>query len=102
MNWEVIQMRWPQYRTLARRRWLALSDAQLDSICGLKELLAQNLRMSYGVSREIAEREIESWLATFDDDEHAPGEDGFGASGKLPAQALKAALEQRRRSDPRR
>jgi hypothetical protein len=104
MRWDLIQMRWPQYRILARRRWRMLSDSQLDSICGLRELLAQNLQVSYGLSRETAERDIESWTSTFDEDAYGPGEPVLGEVGKPPehAQALRIALEQRRRSDPRR
>jgi hypothetical protein len=69
MNWEEIEARWSQYRPLARRRWLALSDAQFDLINGRRQLLAENLQVSYGVTRETAELEIDRWSATFDNEE---------------------------------
>jgi len=103
MRWDLIQMRWPQYRLLAKRRWLSLTDAQLDEVCGLQELLAKSLQSSYGISREAAEREIDSWTSTFDDDAYGLNDEPFRAEAAkdAPAAALRRP-EPRRRSDPRR
>jgi uncharacterized protein YjbJ (UPF0337 family) len=103
MRWDLIQMRWAQYRLLAKRRWLALTDAQLDEVCGLKELLTKSLQSSYGLSREAAERQIDSWTSTFDDDAYGVDDQPFDveAAKGAPAVALRGP-DPRRRSDPRR
>jgi hypothetical protein len=97
-------MRWPQYRLLAQRRWLALTEAQLDEVCGLKELLTKSLQASYGLSRDAAERQIDSWTSTFDDDAYGLNEEPFHAetAKSTPAVATLRRPEPRRRSDPRR
>jgi hypothetical protein len=106
MRWDLIQMRWPQYRLLARRRWRELSDAQLTEMCGLKELLVQSLQASYGMSREVAECDIDSWTSTFEDDVHGLRDEAFAETAAAVTGATPAAVmrrpDPRRRSDPRR
>jgi hypothetical protein len=72
MNWREIEARWFEYLPLAKRRWLALSDAQFHLINGRRQLLAEQLQASYGVTRENAELEIDRWCNTFGDGEPEP------------------------------
>ena len=55
MNWREIEARWFEYLPLAKRRWLALGDEQLDLIKGSRPVLSEQLQASYGVSGEDAE-----------------------------------------------
>ena len=103
MKWDEIKIRWLEYRPLAKRHWLALSDEQLDAIDGQRQLLSQSLQASYGVSHDIAELQIDTWATTFDDEEHESRRHE-PAVGDL-ARARKPPLESpelRRRTNPRR
>ncbi len=102
MRWDLIQLRWAQYRIMAKRRWLALTDDQLTEICGLKDRLATSLQSTYGISREVADLEIEAWCATFDDLNTIADDHLELTEATLPAASLQHSLEQRRRSEPRR
>jgi uncharacterized protein YjbJ (UPF0337 family) len=103
MRWDEIQTRWVEYRPLAKRRWLALSDDQLETIGGRQDQLAVSLQASYGVTREVADREIEAWCTTFDDAAHGLYDYNFEVtSAALAPQKPPLAQETRRRTHPRR
>jgi hypothetical protein len=69
MRWEQIQVSWMEFRPRAKRHWIELSESQLDSINGNRELLADILQESYGLARDDADEEILAWSMTFGDDE---------------------------------
>jgi uncharacterized protein YjbJ (UPF0337 family) len=103
MRWDEIQTRWVEYRPLAKRRWLALSDDQLETIDGRQEQLAVSLQASYGVTREVADREIEAWCTTFDDAAHSLYDYNIEVtSDALSLPKPTQAQETRRRINPRR
>jgi hypothetical protein len=92
MNWREIETRWFEYLPLAKRRWLALSDAQFELINGRRQLLSEQLQASYGVSRENAELEIDRWCNTFD--EPSPADES--SANRVPDDRLPL----RRRTNP--
>lgn len=103
MKWDEIKIHWLEYRPLAKRRWLALSDEQLEVINGQRQLLSQSLQATYGVSRDIAELQIDTWATTFDDEEHESRR--YESAVADSARARKPPLESpelRRRTNPRR
>jgi hypothetical protein len=103
MRWDEIQTRWVEYRPLAKRRWLALSDDQLETIGGRQELLAVSLQASYGVTREVADREIEAWCTTFDDGGQGLYDYNFEVTNdSLAPEKIAHAQDLRRRTNPRR
>jgi uncharacterized protein YjbJ (UPF0337 family) len=61
MNWERIELNWRHYKGNARRHWVKLSEEQLDFVAGNRERLADKIREVYGVSQEIAEKQLASW-----------------------------------------
>ncbi|HEY7237856.1 MAG TPA: general stress protein CsbD [Burkholderiales bacterium] len=61
MNWERIELNWRHYKGNARRHWVKLSEAELDLVGGNRERLAEKIREVYGVSSEIAEKQLASW-----------------------------------------
>lgn len=69
MRWETIEVQWPDYRVRAKRHWVELSEEQLDSIRGKRELLADSLQESYGLPRDLADEQIRDWCTTFGEDE---------------------------------
>lgn len=103
MRWEEIETRWLRYRPLAKRRWLALSDQQLDAINGRRELLCEILQERYGVSRDIADLEIDTWCTTFDDEaqESSQQEPAIADSSPVTRPPTESS-DMRRRTHPRR
>ena len=102
MRWDNIRVRWSEFRPLAKRHWLALNDAQLELIGGRRDLLAEVLQQTYGVSGDAAELQIDAWCDTFEDAEdytrtvQAPG------GGAPPSETQRSTgLEMRRRTNPR-
>jgi uncharacterized protein YjbJ (UPF0337 family) len=61
MNWERIEGNWEHYRGNAKRRWLKLTDEQLDLTWGKREELAAKIEQAYGISRDQAEKQLASW-----------------------------------------
>jgi len=61
MNWKFIEVNWKHYKGNAKRHWVKLSDDELEVIAGNREQLAEKIRQVYGVSPEIAEKQLASW-----------------------------------------
>ncbi len=72
MQWKQVEGRWTRYQTKARRRWSKLSDEDWDQIGGRRDALVARVQATYGDEREAAERQIDEWLKTLDDDERQP------------------------------
>jgi uncharacterized protein YjbJ (UPF0337 family) len=53
-NWRALESR-------VRRHWYRLSNDDIASINGEREILIRRLQERYGFSREHAEREIDAW-----------------------------------------
>ena len=61
MNWDQIEGKWGQYKGLARQRWGKLTDNDLQVIAGKKDLLLGKLQELYGIAKEEAQHQIETW-----------------------------------------
>jgi uncharacterized protein YjbJ (UPF0337 family) len=61
MEWARIQANWKHYKGNARRHWMKLSEEALELVAGNREQLAQKLREVYGLSEELAEKQLAEW-----------------------------------------
>jgi uncharacterized protein YjbJ (UPF0337 family) len=61
MNWDRIEGNWEHFKGNAKRHWVKLSDEQLDVVAGKREELAGKIQEVYGVSKEIAEKQLTAW-----------------------------------------
>lgn len=61
MDWDRIEGNWQHFKGNAKRHWSKLSDEQLDVVAGKRALLAGKIQEVYGVSKEIAERQLAAW-----------------------------------------
>lgn len=61
MVWSRIEQDWKHFKESARKRWGRFSDVTLDGMLGRRAALASNVRLSYGVSPEEAERQVAEW-----------------------------------------
>jgi uncharacterized protein YjbJ (UPF0337 family) len=61
MEWGRIEANWKHYKANARRHWIKLSEEDLELVAGNREQLADKIRSVYGVSKEIAEKQLSAW-----------------------------------------
>jgi len=68
MNWNQIEGQWLQLKGAVKSQWAKLTDDDLDNVAGKRDQLVGKLQARYGVLQEDAEKQIDSWIATFDAD----------------------------------
>jgi uncharacterized protein YjbJ (UPF0337 family) len=64
MNWDRIEGNWMQFKGKVRAQWGKLTDDDLEFVKGKRTELAGRIQERYGLARDQAEREIDSWLNT--------------------------------------
>ncbi len=62
MNWDRIEGHWKQLKGKVREEWGELTDDDFDVINGRKDQLAGRIQERYGIAREEAEEQVDSWL----------------------------------------
>lgn len=62
MNWDRIEGNWKQFRGQVRQQWGKLTDDDMDYVEGRRDQLAGILQERYGIARDEADRQIDSWL----------------------------------------
>lgn len=68
MNENILEGKWMQLRGSIREKWGELTDDELDQIAGKRDKLAGVLKERYGYTELEAEREIDDFLSSWDDD----------------------------------
>jgi uncharacterized protein YjbJ (UPF0337 family) len=63
MNWDQIEGKWKEIKGKARSKWAKLTDEDLESIKGKKDMLLGRLQQRYGMKRDAAEREVDTWIS---------------------------------------
>ncbi|HTV55625.1 MAG TPA: CsbD family protein [Terriglobia bacterium] len=64
MNWDQVQGQWKQFKGSVREKWGKLTDDDLQIIAGQKDKLIGRLQERYGLFREAAEDQAETWSKT--------------------------------------
>lgn len=64
MNWDQVEGNWKQLKGKALQKWGELTNDDMDVIEGRREELAGRLQRRYGIAKEEANRQIDSWLKT--------------------------------------
>ena len=62
MNWEQVEGKWDQFKGRVKEKWGNLTDDDLTMIEGQRENLAGRLKERYGLEKEAAENEIDTWV----------------------------------------
>jgi hypothetical protein len=63
MDWTAVLAEWKPFSNEVRAHWSKLTSSQLDAIAGVRIRLAEQIRVSYGVTPDEAERQIRSFEA---------------------------------------
>ena len=61
MNWDRIEGNRKQFKGNVKEQWGKLTDDHLDTIAGKRDQLTGKIQESYGVSKDEAEKQIDSW-----------------------------------------
>ena len=61
MNWDQIKGNWKQFKGKAKQQWGDLTDDELDKAEGNRDVLVGKIQEKYGISKEEAEKHIDSW-----------------------------------------
>jgi len=62
VNWQQFKGDWNVARGKLREQWGRLTDDDLEQIEGRREHLLGRVQQRYGMTREEAERAVDSWL----------------------------------------
>ena len=61
MNWDQVEGKWKQLKGSVKHKWGKLTDDDLDVIAGKRDQLVGKIHERYGVTREGAQTQIDSW-----------------------------------------
>ena len=61
MNWDRIEGNWKQFKGKVKAQWGKLTDDQIDVIAGKRESLAGKIQETYGVGRDVTEKQLTAW-----------------------------------------
>ena len=61
MNWDQVEGKWKQARGTIKQKWGKLTDDDLDLIAGHRDKLVGKLQERYGIAKEEAEKQADSW-----------------------------------------
>jgi uncharacterized protein YjbJ (UPF0337 family) len=62
MNWDCVEGNWKEFKGKVQLQWGKLTNDDLDVIEGKRTELAGRLQQRYGVAKDEAERDIDTWL----------------------------------------
>jgi uncharacterized protein YjbJ (UPF0337 family) len=74
MNWDQVEGKWKQVKGTVKTRWGKLTDDDLDVISGKKDQLVGRIQERYGIKKEEAQREVDEWNRTLDQENEAARE----------------------------
>jgi len=63
MNWDQLEGRWHQVKGTIRAKWGKLTDDDVRSVAGSKEVLTGKLQERYGLLKDEAEKQANEWIA---------------------------------------
>jgi len=65
MNWDRIAGNWKQMTGSVREQWGKLTDDDLTVIEGKRDQLVGKVQERYGIAKDEAERQVQSWETRF-------------------------------------
>jgi uncharacterized protein YjbJ (UPF0337 family) len=67
MNWDRIEGNWKQAKGKIQQQWGKLTDDDLDLVAGKQTELSGRLQERYGIAKDEADRQIDSWSRDYRD-----------------------------------
>ncbi|TWW09002.1 CsbD family protein [Planctomyces bekefii] len=66
MNWDQIEGQWKDLKGRMRERWAKLTEDDLEWISGKRDRLLGKVQKHYGMQKEKAEKEVDSFVTSID------------------------------------
>jgi uncharacterized protein YjbJ (UPF0337 family) len=66
MNWTQVEGKWDQVKGQLRSQWAKLTDDDVQNLQGKKDQLVGKIVERYGVAKDDAESQIDTWLQRID------------------------------------
>jgi uncharacterized protein YjbJ (UPF0337 family) len=63
VDWNKLSGLWTEYSGIAKANWGRLTDNDLTAVGGSRDLLIGKLQVRYGLTKDQAEQQVDSWLA---------------------------------------
>lgn len=67
MNWDQVQGKWKQYKGQVRAKWGKVTDSDFDVIAGNRQQLVGKIQEYYGLTREVAEKQVDEFVHNLQD-----------------------------------
>lgn len=83
MNWNEVEGKWNQMKGSVKEKFGKLTDDDLKVIAGKKDQFLGKVQERYGIAREQAEKEVDTWLKSQKTEKvrtYSSGEQGAEAS----------------------
>ena len=62
MNWDRVEGNWKEFKGKVQQKWAKLTDDDMSVIEGKRSELTGRLQQRYGVAKDEADRQIDTWL----------------------------------------
>lgn len=72
MNWDQIAGNWKQLKGNVKQQWGKLTDDDLTVAEGSRDKLVGRVQERYGIAKDEAERQVDSWGSSYKDDTTTP------------------------------
>ena len=69
MDWDRIEGNWKQFTGKVKEQWGKLTDDDIDMIAGKRDQLVGRIQESYGITKDEAEKQVDSFGSTVRDDD---------------------------------
>ena len=66
MNWEQVEGEWKQVKGAVKSKWAKLTDDDMQNVAGKKDNLVGKIQERYGIMKDEAEKQVDEWIAKFD------------------------------------
>ena len=67
MAWDRVEGNWKQAKGKVKEQWGKLTDDDLDVIAGKRDQLEGKIQERYGIEKDKAKSEVDSWFTSYDD-----------------------------------
>ncbi len=71
MNTDQMAGKWKQLTGAVKEKWGKLTDDDLTYIDGKREKFVGKVQERYGIAKEEAQKQVDSWYATHEEKAHA-------------------------------
>ena len=72
MNWDMAEGQWKQMKGKMKEKWGKLTDSDWQVIGGKQDQLVGRLQERYGIEKDQASRDADTWAQSLHDADDAP------------------------------